>query len=364
MKKIITPVMLPVIILLSTCHIFLGPDADTGPEEVLYNLWKDFDEIHAYIDIRMNINKSFNNWDDVYKNYSAEINVDTDNLKLFNVCSDMLSELKDPHVGLYAPDKYSSGYEKDKESRSYEEEARIYNLAKTYLKDEGISSDDRIFLYGTFSSAPRIGYIRISSFVDTASKTADIQDWVKNIDHIIESLANTESIIIDLRYNRGGSALNMEYIAARFITSKKDYMKSSFKNGPGHNDFSTPVICTIKPDGKKYTKPIALLTNENSTSAAEWFVMALRTENHVTHVGTTTCGAFSARVERPMINGWYYSISPEMVTDMDGNCYEGTGMAPVVELTDDPEEGTGPEWSPPNTDIQLERTLDWLIQQL
>jgi C-terminal processing protease CtpA/Prc len=66
-------------------------------------------------------------------------------------------------------------------------------------------------------------------------------------------------------------------------------------------------------------------------SASEWFVMALRTQDHVTHVGTRTSGAFSARVIRPLINGWEYSVSIQKVTDMDGKCYEGTGISPNKE---------------------------------
>jgi C-terminal processing protease CtpA/Prc len=59
--------------------------------------------------------------------------------------------------------------------------------------------------------------------------------------------------------------------------------------------------------------------------------MALKTQSHVTHVGTTTCGAFSARVIRPLINGWEYSISVLKVTDMAGKCYEGIGISPNKE---------------------------------
>jgi len=60
--------------------------------------------------------------------------------------------------------------------------------------------------------------------------------------------------------------------------------------------------------------------------------MALRTQSHVTHVGTPTCGAFSARNYRFMINGWLYSISPERITDMNDKIYEGVGISPSVKI--------------------------------
>jgi Periplasmic protease len=158
----------------------------------------------------------------------------------------------------------------------------------------------------------------------------------------------------------GGEMFIMEYIAARFATEQKDYMKSRIKTGPGPNNLSAPKIYTIKPLQRisgnlyGYTKPIVLLTNKNSISAAEWFTMALRTQSHVTHIGTPTCGAFSSRKERPMINGWYYSISPENVTDMDGKHYEGTGIPPYIEIQN--------TINQENKDDQLEYAFDYAMK--
>jgi C-terminal processing protease CtpA/Prc len=129
----------------------------------------------------------------------------------------------------------------------------------------------------------------------------------------------------------------MEYIAARFAAKAEDYIKESVKNGPGHNDFSAPKTRIHKPAGTRYTRPIVLLTNGDSVSAAEWFTLALRTQGHVNHAGTATHGAFSGREERSLINGWIYRISPYRITDMSGNCYEGRGISPEKEIagTDD-----------------------------
>jgi len=127
----------------------------------------------------------------------------------------------------------------------------------------------------------------------------------------------------------------MEYIAARFVSEPKDYIKVKVKTGPGPNDLSAPIIYTIKSIKKAsdnrygYTKPIVLITNKNTVSVSEWFTMALRTQSHITHIGTATCGAFSPRNERFMINGWVYSISQERVTDMNDKYYEGIGISPV-----------------------------------
>jgi carboxyl-terminal processing protease len=325
--------ILPLFALLSACQLFLGQDPDTSPTEVLKSLWNDFNYIHANLDFRMCSNIRYNSWYDVYYNksngYALKVYSGMSEGKLFDVCAEMLKELNDPHVGLYAPDKFTSSY------NSGPNEDFSLATVKSYLLEKG-NDNYKNFLYGRFEAEPDIGYIHIALFTDENSKK-DNQEWGRAIDNILNSLADSEAIILDVRNNRGGEIFLMEYLAARFTSEQKDYMKARIKTGPGPNDLSAPKIFTIRPfktvsgNLASYTKPIVLLTNKNSVSAAEWFTMALLTQKHITHVGTPTCGAFSSRKDRPMINGWYYSISPERVTDMDGKHYEGIGISPNKE---------------------------------
>jgi len=322
--------ILPLFALLSSCQLFLGQDPDTSPEAILKSLWNDFNTIHANLDFRMCSNNKYNSWYDVYHNaqsgYALKINPNMSEEALFDVCANMLKELNDPHVSLYAPGKFASSY--------YDNYYEDFNISKvkSYLIKDG-NNDYKNFLYGRFLKESGIGYIYIALFTNEDSKK-DNQEWGRLIDKILNDLANTNAIVLDVRSNRGGEIFAMEYIAARFASEQKDYIKARTKTGPGANDLSAPKIYTIKPlktvsgDLSSYTKPIVLLTNRNSVSASEWFTIALRTQSHVTHVGLPTCGAFSSRKDRPMINGWFYSISPERVTDINGIYYEGIGISP------------------------------------
>ena len=325
--------ILPLFALLSTCQLFLGQDPDTGPEEILKNLWTDFNNIHANLDFRMCNNIKYNSWYDVYYNantgYALKVYPNMSEELLFGVCGNMLKELNDPHVGLFAPGKYTGSYHDN-----YREDFNL-SAIRSNLIDNG-KNNYKNFLYGRFSAKPNIGYIYIALFTDRDSEQ-DEQEWGKAINYILKYLANTKAIVLDIRNNRGGEVFVMEYIAAHFVSEQKDYMKARTKTGPGPNDLSAPKIFTIKPfitipdKMYNYTKPIVLLTNRSSVSAAEWFTIALRTQSHVTHVGTPTCGALSSRKDRPMTNGWFYSISPERVTDINGVCYEGIGISPDEE---------------------------------
>jgi len=332
-KRKIKLLILPIVFLFSACDLFLGPEPDLSPPEILKSLWTDFNNIHANLDLRMSNNTKYNSWYDVYHNksngYALKVNSGTSERDLFDRCAEMLKELNDPHVGLYAPGKFSSSY-------SGSGETFYLSTARSYLIKDG-NSGYKNFLYGAFDSNPNIGYIRISSFIDEDPETKD-QEWGRAIDNIISSIANTKALVLDVRYNMGGDIYIMEYIAARFASEPKNYIKARIKTGPGASDLSSPIVYSIKSIKKAsdnqygYTKPIVLLTNKDTVSAAEWFTMALRTQSHVKHIGTTTRGAFSARNDRFMINGWHYSISPERVTDINGKTYEGIGIPPSEEI--------------------------------
>jgi len=325
MARKIKCLILPIIILFSACQIFLGPDPDTSPPEILKSLWNDFNNIHANLEIRMEKNTKYNSWYDVYNAYAPKVSPDMSEDALFKVCADMLDELGDPHVGLKNHNRAYSGYKLIFTNFDLSE-------VKKKLNGDG-NSNYKNFVYGTFEDNPDIGYIYISSFLRDDPEIEG-QEWGKKIDDIIDSLANTKALILDVRSNGGGDGMIAEYIASRFASEHKDYIKSRTKNGPGPNDFSATIIRTVKSISKAsnnkygYTKPIVLLTNGRTVSAAEWFTLALKTQSHITQIGTTTCGAFSSRHDHYMINGWMYSVSPERVTDANDVCWEGEGISP------------------------------------
>ena len=320
------------IIIISSCHVFLGTDPDNDPKSIFDSIWNDFNEIYPFFEIKGI------DWDEIYRIYSPQIHPGMNDLSLFHVCSQMLDELNDPHVILFSPFSIPQG-----------RPSLDFWHVTSRLIDEGTFTDDNMFLYGTFKTRPDVGYIHIRRFSSGKISIASgmVQDWAKQIDTILRSLAHTNSIILDIRNNNGGFSSNAQYIASRFTSIQKDFMITRTKNGPGPDDFSDPVTWAISPATTRYTKLVVLLTNNDTISAAERFTLALRTQNHVIHVGESTSGAFSVRITRPLINGWIYTMSVQQVTDIHGNNLEGTGIIPDIELTG-------------RIDQQLEFALDFI----
>jgi len=325
------------VVLVSSCQVFLGSDPENSPRGIFDRIWTDFNETYALFDVKEI------NWNNIYENFSTLISSSMSEQQLFEVCADMLKTLNDAHVFLMSPFAVSnSGGRFD----VMNEEPFSLEVVKKYLINGGSSAGDGMFLYGTFLSKPRVGYIYISGFASGTTGVAS-QDWTKAIDGIVQSLADTDSLVLDVRGNRGGLPANVDFIAGRFASAQKNYAEIRTKNGPRRNDFSSPLSSAIKPAGSRYTKPIVLLTNKQTISGGEWFTLAMRTQNHVTHAGGTTNGAFSLSLERSLINGWTYTVSVQKVTDMAGICYEGTGITPEHEVTNTAE----------NIDNQIEYAL-------
>jgi hypothetical protein len=311
----------------ASCGIFLGPDPGDSPEGIFEELWKDFDETYALMDERGV------DWNAAHDTYAPRISSGMGERELFDVCADLLQVLKDPHVYLMSPFDYSnSGGRFDTGGTTGSSTIEPFSLdvvKDNYLAGKGDSAGEGMFWYGTFKSPNSdVGYLYISGFARGTTGTAQTQDWARDIDGVINALSGKEALILDIRGNRGGLLANVDYIAGRFAAGEKDYVEVRTKNGPGRNDFSSPVTHRVKPAGTRYTKKIILITNKQTISGGEWFTLALRTQDHVIHTGSTTNGAFSLSLERPLVNGWIYSVSVQKVTDMAGNCYEGEGISP------------------------------------
>jgi C-terminal processing protease CtpA/Prc len=366
MGKRLILISLLIIFSISACNVFLGPDPENSPMAIFDYLWTDFDEKYALFDVRGI------DWNEKYNEYSPQIWQGMNDYQLFEVCSKMLNSLKDPHVYLGA--SFGHSYFFDYPGMDYYDLYYRYKepfppfslslIRELYLDKFGVVAGDGRILYGRIklnrSSKRPIGYIYIADFLDFNFGVDIIPDWAKEIDGIVKSVADTDLLILDIRNNTGGLGSNVNYIASRFTSVQKDYIKSSTKSGPGRNDFTSPITWTLKPDGTRYTKSIVLLTNSETVSAGEWFTLALKTQSHITHVGETTSGAFSARMIRPLINGWEYTIAVQKVTNMDDECLEGVGIVPDREVKNSWDKINGRneqgQYVPPE-DSQLEYAL-------
>ena len=292
-------------------------DSPSGNFEAL---WKIMDEHYCFFQ------EKGVDWDSVHAVYAPRFNAGMTDDQELEVLGNMLAELKDGHVNLFASFDYSRywGFHEDY-PKNYSD-----TLARHYLgTDYRISNG---FKYRIMDD--NVGYLRVSSFEDTIG--------AGNLDDILLYLQPCLGIIIDLRDNGGGMLTAAEALAARF-TDKEilvGYMRH--KTGKGHNDFSDMEEQTLKPaKGIRWHKPVVVLTNRSVYSAANEFIKYMRHCPQVTIVGDRTGGGAGLPFSSELPNGWSIRFSACPMYDTDKQSTEN-GIEPDIKVglrTDDFQRG-------------------------
>jgi len=318
--------MKKILLILFTLYLFTGCEkvlmekepADDPVTNFEY-LWKTIDEKYSFFDYKQV------DWDAVYQVYRPMISNDMSQFELFDVLAGMMNELRDGHVNLTAPfdiSRYDFKY------------SAPQNFNFRLLQDNYIGWNYRITgpLINTIIQRGdhSIGYIYYGSFSNFV-QSADI-------DFVVGSLWHTEGIILDMRSNGGGSVSNIYKIGSRFADQKREIYKSALKNGPGHDDFTDPVVVELEPVGPhQYPRKVILLTNRGCFSATSFFATAMKAFPNVIQVGDTTGGGLGSPAGFELPNGWGYRFSTSRTFTPDGKNWEN-GVPPDVTIWMDPED--------------------------
>ena len=271
-------------------------------------LWRIFDEHYCFFAEKQV------DWDAVRAKYARSVRGDLTRSQLFEVLTNMLSELRDGHVNLYSSfdvGRYWSWHENYPSNYSD-------SLINRYLgTDYKIASSLR---YKTLDD--NIGYVRYAAF------SSDIGEG--NLDAVLMDFAPCRALIIDVRDNGGGLMTMAELLASRFTDEKLLVGYIRHKQGKGHNDFSDMEAQYLKPSkGMRWHKPVFVLTNREVFSAANEFVKYMKCCPHVTIVGDQTGGGAGLPFTSELPNGWTVRFSACPMYDRDRRSTED-GIAPDV----------------------------------
>lgn len=162
-----------------------------------------------------------------------------------------------------------------------------------------------------------IGYMHITSFDS---------DCAKEFKEIYENLvkANITSLIIDLRNNGGGIVSEALDIAEYIVDKNQIMLITKDKEGKEEIEKSkTKPIINI---------PIVVLTNENSASASEILVGALKDNGKATIVGEKTYGKGVIQELLTLSDGSGIKVTVEEYYTPNKNKINGVGIEPDVEV--------------------------------
>ena len=285
------------------------------PEGNFEALWKIMDEHYCFFDY-----KSVD-WNAVYNIYKVRARGDIDHEQLFEVLTDMLSELRDGHVNLSTSFDYGRYWRWREDYPS--------NFSDT-LQRRYLGTDYRIaggLRYKILDD--NIGYVYYESFSNSLGEG--------NLDEVIQHFMFCQGMILDIRGNGGGKIINAEKLAARFCNEKTLVGYTQHKTGKGHNDFSDLEPIYIEPSSNlRWQKPVVLLTNREVFSAANEFTQYMRCMPQVIQVGDQTGGGSGMPFTATLPNGWTVRFSACPTYDANHNQIE-FGIDPDynVALTDE-----------------------------
>lgn len=288
MRQTIVILIAILITFFTACEkLMIENDPDNTPENNFELLWTQIDRNYSFFEYK-NVN-----WDSIKHIYRPEIHKDITDRHLFNIMSEMLLELRDGHVNLY------SGIDNSKNWDWYSDHPVNFNssLLETNYFKSGMD------IIGSFKigSIDSIGYIYCGSFSEK------IQE--QNIDVIVEKFQDMKGVIIDVRNNSGGYSVNGTIISSRFADTIRLSSFTLYKTGPGHKDFSKPQPNYIFPKGKKqFLKPVVVLTNRRTFSAANDFVLVMTSLPYVKVIGDITGGGGGTPYDYELLNGWRFRI--------------------------------------------------------
>lgn len=170
-----------------------------------------------------------------------------------------------------------------------------------------------------------IGYMELDGFV-----TAEL--GAETAIAAMQFLANTDALIIDLRYNGGGVPGTAQLIISYFFSERPVHYHSIYwRQGDRTEQFWTlPYL-----PGRRYVeKPVYVLMGKRTLSAPESFAYSLQAQKRVTVVGEVSAGGANPGREFRINEHFQIFVPTGRATNpVTGTNWEGAGVKPDIETT-------------------------------
>jgi len=307
------------------------------------------------------------NWDSLYNASKNKINAATTAPELYLILEEMLLALNDNHGSLEPSNEVYEAAEQLRVQTGPEPTHRTYGdfevaamVANHHLK-ENLTKDSWLIHWGKIED--NIGFIEVNAMMlfanlklsdslvqadgfvsayfdayNTYNSADQIAMEVAGVsaimDIVMQDLADTQYLIIDVRFNGGG----LDPVGLEILKRFNDkYRKVGTKRARHKDQYTKATDIFLLPAVTPYTKPVYLLTSQQSASATDMMALASMELKQLKRIGAHTNGAVSDALQKTLPNGWHFSLSNEVYTDVNGKCYENIGI-PVDLQLDYPED--------------------------
>jgi retinol-binding protein 3 len=174
--------------------------------------------------------------------------------------------------------------------------------------------------------AGNIGYLRLDLFLDMPEAT-------RTADAAMAFLKNVDVLVVDLRYNHGGSPKMIAYLTSYLFAQPTLLNTMMDRNGKIVEEYRTGDVAGAR---LRADLPVYVLTSSETFSGAEEFAYNLKNLKRATLVGETTGGGAhpvqGMRVSDRFIVAVPYERAVNPITKTN---WEGVGVQPDVKVPAD-----------------------------
>jgi carboxyl-terminal processing protease len=340
------------LLLVFSCEkALIKPDPTSDAERNFEIFWNDVNNGYPYF-VEDGIN-----WKDKYDLFRPQVKSSTSTSQLFGIMTSMTRQFSDMHLGISYLNSYAYNASAGKNSvELVRADANgsivssvdpLYYYLDNYLRickdyidpftyqevkaSNGVNADPAsvVCMYGLLKGTDII-YINITSFLTQYDLNGLLQD-------IFRTYPSAKGLVLDLRMNGGGNLGTMWDAMSVFMPNNVSVIKYGYnreKVGPLPENFGPEKIFAIENYAAqtKFLKPIVVLANRGTVSAAEHATMAMREigkyNRKIRIVGDKTFGATSFIVQRTLPCGIQYTLINSKTWDINRQIVERVGVKP------------------------------------
>lgn len=172
----------------------------------------------------------------------------------------------------------------------------------------------------TYIKSDAIGLIRLGQFSATTTQGLDAALRQAERDGV-------RGLVVDVRNNPGGLLDAAVAVASRFIGPEVNAGVVVIERDKNHKD----TQLTVEKDAPVTKRPVVVLVNQGSASAAEIFAGALQDAGRAKIVGETTFGKGSVQSVEPLSDGSNIKITVAEWLTPKGRTIDKHGIVPDIE---------------------------------
>ncbi|WP_417663738.1 S41 family peptidase [Pseudidiomarina donghaiensis] len=251
-------------------------------------------------------------------------------LGLFELLSELLEDSNDEHAYLLSRELERYYRVNDFDVGEAQRELSRRDLLRQLTASDLYSGCEQSLWWGMLSNGEYyLGVLRLHRFTPEASYSENgqrclqqaLRSMAEDLQRVAQVKGAAPKLIIDLRYNEGGSLLLASQLAQSLVPKDEPL---AIISGHSVNEQRRPDLSRLHQRGK-------VLVTEVTASAAEHLAHGLRLRGFVLQ-GQHTRGAFAPTTVRTLPNGWIVGMSmypPHEVLDGLGNPLPETkGLTP------------------------------------